>query len=105
MTTASNATNDYERNSQMSRIGGLVKIPRGATGITVAPIEPFGDSVQVSWLQTPQYDWSRGANELRVNAERRPVEDEENVTLPKYAFSPSVFEPPGEDEAIIYWLG
>lgn len=105
MKTPNNVTDKYERNSKMSRIGGQVEIPRGADGITVAPIEPFGDSVQVSWLQPPDYDWSRGVNRLRINAERRPVEDENAVSLPRHAFSPSVYEPPGEDEAIVFWLG
>lgn len=89
----------------MSRIGGLVKIPHHSVGVTVAPIEPFSDSVKVSWLQNPGYDWSRGANELRVNAERRPIEDDEPIEIPRAAFSPCVFEPPGEDEAVVYWLG
>ena len=95
----------YKRNSQMSQVGGLVKIPHHSIGITTAPIEPFGDAVQVSWLEQPDYDWSRGANELRVNAERREINDDDEIVLPTYAFSPCVFEPPGEDETIIFYLG
>jgi hypothetical protein len=105
MKTETNPGEQYERNSQISKVGDLVKIPHHSIGVTVAPIEPFSDSVKVSWLQPPEYNWRCGSNELRINADRRPIEDDELISIPIGSFSPSVFEPPGEDMATVYWLG
>jgi hypothetical protein len=105
MTEASTVYDTFERNSQTAQVDGLVKIPHHAVGVTVSPIEPFTGSVQVSWLQPVGYDWSRGSNELRINETRRPITDDGKIEVPKWAYAPSVFEPPGSDESIIYWLG
>jgi len=96
------AEQTFERNSTTSRIGGGVEIPWHSVGVTTAPIEPFSDAVQVSWLQPT--DWSYGTNDFSVKAKRRPVESDGEVSIPSRAVSPCVFEPPGEDETIVYWL-
>lgn len=104
MTATSTTHNQYRRRNRLTRVGGNITIPRGAIGITIAPVNPFGEAVQVSWLQHQDWDASEMPNEFKIESTRQDVDDESLLDVPVSAFSPCVFEPPGEDSATVYWL-
>jgi hypothetical protein len=94
----------YEKHRTTTEVGEIVAIPGHAIGITVSDLSPFGDWVQVSWLEPVDGDSHGVVNELEVHATRTNYADESPVELPLYAVAPTVWEPPESTESVIYWL-
>jgi hypothetical protein len=96
--------NTYRKNRATSTVGDYVSIPGHAVGVTISDLSPFGESVQVSWLE-PTWKNNKGIiNKLRVNSYRTRYTDTSDVEIPYCAIAHTVWEPPDSDESVIYWL-
>lgn len=98
------AYSTYTKNRTTAIVGETVSIPGNATGITVSDLSPFGDTVQVSWLEPTEISGNVLNNELEINAIRTKYDDESPVALPPYAVATTLSEPVGSLDSIVYWL-
>lgn len=102
---ANAAFHPHKKNRTTANIGETVSIPGHATGITVSDLSPFGETVQVSWLEPVGGDDKGVTNELEVFATRTSYADESPVEVPYWAVAPTLWEPPESSESVVYWLG
>ena len=94
----------YSKNRTTAEVGNTVSIPGTATGITVSDLSPFGETVQVSWLE-PVEKQPKMMNDLTVYSIRTDYTDDSPVDIPGWAVSPTVWEPPESLESVVYYLG
>lgn len=99
------ALRPYEKKRTTSEVGETVEIPGYAIGITISDLSPFGETVQVSWLE-PLDEPNHGVvNRLEVHSNRADYADDSPVEIPRWAVAPTLWEPPESTESIVYWLG
>jgi hypothetical protein len=100
----SDGEQEYEKHRLTATVGESIEIPGGATAITITELSPFGNTVQVSWLQpVPAVD--KGVvNRGVVQSLRTDYTDENPVCLPYWSWAMTVYEPPDTTETVIYWI-
>lgn len=97
------ATNSHTKKRTTAEVGKTVSIPGHATAITVSDLSPFGNTVQVSWLE-PTDKQPKVTNEFTVYADYQDFIDEKPVDVPRSAVGTTVWEPPDSANSIVYWL-
>lgn len=95
--------NSYKKNRETATIGDFISVPGNAIGITVSDLSPFGDTVQVSWLE-PTNEQPKCMNQFEVHSTRTKYTDESEIEIPTYAVAPTLWEPPTSDESVVFWL-
>lgn len=96
-------TNLHKKKRTTGKVGETVALPGNATAITVSDLSPFGDSVQVSWLE-PVDTEAIVTNELTVYSNRTDYADKKPVEIPHSAVATTLWEPPESSESVVYWL-
>lgn len=94
----------FTKNRTTSKIGETVPIPGNATGITIADLSPFGESVQVSWLEPTEGDDHSVTNEFTVCSVRTDYADDSPVEIPYWAVAKTLHEPLDSPESVVYFL-
>lgn len=97
-------TATYTKKRDTTAVGDNVLIPGDAIGIAVSDLSPFGDMVQVSWLE-PVEETNKLTNDFTVYSTRTDYADESPVDVPDWAVAPTLWEPPESIESVVYYLG
>lgn len=96
-------TKSHNKKRTTATVGKTVSIPGNARAITVSELTPFGNSVQVSWLE-PVDDKSKMTNEFEIHADKRDFIDENPVPIPNHAVGTTIWEPSNSSDSTVYWL-
>lgn len=96
-------TNSQIKKRTTAKVGKTVSIPGHATAITVSDLSPFGNTVQVSWLE-PTNEQTNITNEYTIYADYQDFIDEKPVDVPRSAVGTTIWEPPDSANSIVYWL-
>jgi hypothetical protein len=96
---------EYDKKRTTTKVGKIVSIPGHAVGITIADLSPFGESVQISWLE-PIAETDHGVtNEFTVYSNRTNYADTSPVEIPYWAVAKTLYEPLDSVESVVYYLG
>lgn len=98
-----NPLKQYNKNRKIAESGDSVEIPANAIGITLSDLSPFGNSVQVSWLE-PVGDVAHLDNKFHVSSIRTKYTDDSPVEIPDWAVATTLWEPPESSESVVMYL-
>ncbi|UBF22666.1 hypothetical protein HRTV-25_gp85 [Halorubrum tailed virus 25] len=95
--------NLHTKKRTTAEVGKAVSIPGHAAAITVSDLSPFGNTVQVSWLE-PDNEQPKITNEYTIYADRQDFANPKPVDIPNRAVGTTIWEPPDSANSIVYWL-
>jgi len=95
----------YVKHRTTAEVGDSLEIPGHAEAITIATLSPFGETVQVSWLQPDGTGTDTGAvNHGVLHSDTTHYTDDDPVEIPHRAWAVTVHEPLESTETVVYWL-
>jgi hypothetical protein len=95
----------YVKQRTTAEVGDTLEIPGSAEAITITAFSPFGETVQVSWLQPADTGTDSGVvNHGVLHSHSAHYTDDDPVEIPYRAWAVTVHEPLESTETVVYWL-
>lgn len=94
----------YKKRRTTIEIGSVVEIPGQSVGITVSGLLPFGNMVQVSWLEPENKDSKGIVNEYTVCEIRTDYKDDSVIEIPYSAAAINLDERIDSTDSTVYYM-